>query len=125
MSQFILFKNRIETEEFSKIEDPFLKKYANIFFNTSSDIFTINHFDDICTFSQKQINDGISIYDTKLYDLLIRLKNDELYFWYASYFDDLDLITNFTDLINSIEEALINFNAEVYIHYRPENIKSF
>ena len=93
MSQFILFKNRIETEEFSKIEDPFLKKYANIFFNTSSDIFTINHFDDICTFSQKQINDG--------------------------------LITNFTDLINSIEEALINFNAEIYIHYRPENIKSF
>lgn len=32
MSQFILFKNRIETEEFSKIEDPFLKKIRKYFF---------------------------------------------------------------------------------------------
>ena len=121
MSQFILFTTERQNKLFLNLEkNLFLQRYARIFFQPDvvDNICTIPEFDKLCTSAQEDINNGINIYNTELFKVLDKIKEEEIYFWYGSEYNDLEEINDFNELISNIKDALIESSGEIYIHYK-------
>jgi hypothetical protein len=122
MSQFVLFTAKEKNILFSDLKnDIFLQKHAMFLFrvNDVENIYTFSKFDKICMDTQDAIIEGISIYNTKLFKLLELIKDEEIYFWYGSeYDDDLYYINDFDSLISNIGKTLVESSGEIYIHYK-------
>lgn len=121
MSQFILFTSKECKSEFSDLKDSlFLQKCAKSLFKKVDiyNIYTLTQFDELCMKAQDEIFEGRSITETKLFGYIELLKDEEIFFWYGSEFDDLDKIKAFDKLIESIHQSLTEASGEIYIHYK-------
>lgn len=127
MSQFILFTSKECKSEFSDLKDSsFLQKCAKSLFKRLDihNIYTLAQFDELCMEAQNEMFEGKSIIETKLFAYIELLKDEEIFFWYGSEFDDLDKIKDFDKLIESIYQSLTEASGEIYIHYKS-NITNF
>lgn len=128
MSQFILFTliSEIKTREvFSLITEvkhnrDFLSNIAFKLFKKVERVYTIPDFENVCIETQKSMLD-IPFRKTLLSAILNDLKDNEIFFWYSSDYDDLDEISDFNTLQKEVETNLIESITEIYIHYLPVN----
>lgn len=131
MSQFILFTQKgktnlpatveIESIAVTKNNALFLQNCADVFWKDAVDknrIFTISNFDELCTFSQSQLNNNVEFEKTPLGIILYHLKKEEIYCWYGNYFDDLDEIIYYNELMTTVKKSLLDFSEELYFHYK-------
>jgi len=124
MSQFILFKSdKKRNISYPLSGNPFLQQKAIELFGSYKDIYTIPDFDAVCVLAQKYQYE-IPFTQTKLYQLLHKLSDSEIFIWYGSESDSLEEIYLFKDLVNCVIAELKNYSGEIYLHYSPCMISS-
>jgi hypothetical protein len=122
-----MFPATIEIESISTVKNNtlFLQNYADIFWHDTVDknmIFTILNFDELCTYTQKQLNTNIEFEKTLLNTVFYYLKSEDIYCWYGNDIDCLDEITDYNELIITIKKDLVDFSGELYFHYKGNNV---
>jgi hypothetical protein len=80
---------------------------------------------DLFSDAQTQISEGISIEETRIGQLLLRLFRScqEVVLWYSSDFDDLPEFTDIEAAMKEISSELMRSAGEIYLRFRGDSIE--
>lgn len=106
--------------------DSFLKKYACLIWDDSSDVWTIKiagkDIDFYLTEAQVDIQNGVA-YENTMFYLIIKelLKNDiKMAMWYAEFYEDLPLCKSEIDVLEICYKDIIDISGMCEVYFMKD-----